>query len=63
MIKDILRDKCGMKEDFIIERAHRLRRKKGRDVIGTQTAKNRALIVRFLDFNVKEKVKKKLLLN
>ena len=53
MVKGIIKEKCRISENVIIERAHRLGRKR----TNTGVNKPRPLIVKFLDYNHRQSVK------
>ena len=56
IVKDIVKLKCGVSGDVVVERAHRLGRKRV-NVVGTRAAKPRPIIARFLDYNDRQRVK------
>ena len=57
IIDDVIKKDCNIKENVIIERAHRLGKPRGKPRSGNQTTPPRPLIVRFLDYNDREKVR------
>ena len=54
---DFIKEKCRVSTNVVIERAHRLGRKRPGTHIGARASKPRPLIVRFLDFNHRQQVK------
>ena len=57
IIDSLIKKDCGITEKVVIERAHRLGKPRGYPRSGKQTAPPRPLIVRFLDYNDREKVR------
>ena len=57
IIDDVIKKECRIKENVVIERAHRLGKPRGKPRSGNQTTPPRPLIVRFLDYNDRERVR------
>ena len=56
VVRELFRT-CRLEGNPVIERAHRIGKVRGGSVIGRQTGRSRPLIVRFLDFNDRQKVR------